>query len=276
MEDAQRKCASAQHTPGMPPSTSGTMLAGLLLRNMICGNGDADADVFSFSRNVRARLVGHRTLCHDPMDWEDIMDKPLILNARLDPLPADHNPDLKPHFEASARNLGFIPNSMLIMQRRPEIMKAFAAMSASLWLPSSTVPAPLKRLIAHVASRAAGCQYCMAHTAGGALHVGLEEQKLAAIWDYQTSDLFSEAERAALDVAAAAGSVPNGVSDDMFLQLRKYWSEEQIVEIVAVISVFGFLNRWNDTMATPLEDEPVQVGEKFLASHGWTPGKHSR
>ena len=97
-----------------------------------------------------------------------------------------------------------------------------------------------------------------------------------SIWDYQTSDLFSEAERAALDVATAAGSVPNGVSDDQFLQLRKYWSEEQIVEIVAVISVFGFLNRWNDTMATPLEDEPVQVGEKFLASHGWTPGKHSR
>ena len=61
----------------------------------------------------------------------------------------------------------------------------------------------------------------------------------------------------------------------MFLNLRKYWSEEQIVEIVAVISVFGFLNRWNDTMATPLEDEPVHVGEKFLASHGWTPGKHA-
>ena len=204
------------------------------------------------------------------------MDKSLKQNPRLDPLPADLNPDLKPHFEASIRNLGFIPNSMLIMQRRPEILKAFAAMSASIWLPSSTVPSPLKRLIAHISSRAAGCQYCMAHTAGGALHVGLEEQKLAAIWDYQTSPLFSDAERAALDVAAAAGSVPNAVTDDMFLQLRKFWNEEQIVEIVAVISVFGFLNRWNDTMATPLEDEPIHVGEKYLASHGWTTGKHAR
>ncbi len=204
------------------------------------------------------------------------MDKSLIQTARLDPLSVDHNPELKQHFEASVRNLGFVPNSMLIMQRRPEIMKAFAAMSASLWLPSSTVPAPLKRLIAHVASRSAGCQYCMAHTAGGALHVGLEEQKLAAVWEYQTSPLFSDAERAALDVAAAAGCVPNAVTDEMFLQMRKHWSEEQIVEIVAVISVFGFLNRWNDTMATPLEDEPVHVGEKFLASHGWSAGKHAR
>lgn len=197
-------------------------------------------------------------------------------SPRLDPLPVDHNPELAPHFAASLKNLGFVPNSMLIMQRRPEIMKAFAAMSASLWLPSSTVPGPLKRLVAHVASRAAGCQYCMAHTAGGALHLGLEERKLAAVWDYQTSPLFSDAERIALDVAAAAGSVPNCVSDDMFVTLRMHWSEEQIVEIVAVISVFGFLNRWNDTMATPLEEEPVHVGEKFLAPHGWDAGKHKR
>lgn len=204
------------------------------------------------------------------------MDKSLLPNARLAPLPSDSNPDLGAHFEAVKRNLGFIPNSMLIMQRRPEIMKAFAAMSASLWAPTSVVPGPLKRLIAHVASRAAGCQYCMAHTASGALHVGLEEEKLAAIWDYQTSPLFTDAERAALDVAAAAGSVPNAVTDEMFLQLRKFWSEEQIVEIVAVISVFGFLNRWNDTMATPLEDEPIQIGEKFLATHGWSARKHAR
>ncbi len=62
----------------------------------------------------------------------------------------------------------------------------------------------------------------------------------------------------------------------MFLALRKHWSEEQIVEIVGVIAVFGFLNRWNDTMATPLEEEPVAVGETFLAAHGWSVGKHRR
>lgn len=204
------------------------------------------------------------------------MDQSVIPSPRLDPLPVDHNPDLKPNFAASIKNLGFVPNSMLIMQRRPEIMKAFSAMSASLWDESSTVEAPLKRLIAHISSRAAGCQYCMAHTAGGALHVGLEEKKLEAIWEYQTSPLFSDAERAALDLAAAGGSVPNGATDEMFLEMRKYWTEEQIVEIVAVISVFGFLNRWNDTMGTPLEDEPIEVGEKFLAGHGWSTGKHAR
>jgi alkylhydroperoxidase family enzyme len=133
-----------------------------------------------------------------------------------------------------------------------------------------------KRLVAHVASRTAGCRYCMAHTAGGALHFGVEEQKLAAVWEFRTSPLFSEAERVALDFTIAAASVPNGVTDEMFAALRKHWSETQIVEIIAVISTFGFLNRWNDTLGTPLEEEPTSVGEKFLAPHGWSAGKHAQ
>ena len=108
------------------------------------------------------------------------------------------------------------------------------------------------------------------------MHLGVDEQKLAAIWEYQSHPLFSEAERVALDLAAAGGAVPNAATDEMFIAMRKHWTEEQIVEIVAVISVFGFLNRWNDTMGTPLEDEPIEVGEKFLAGRGWTVGKHGR
>jgi alkylhydroperoxidase family enzyme len=114
----------------------------------------------------------------------------------------------------------------------------------------------------------------MAHTAGGALHFGVADKKLADVWNYQTSPLYSAAERATLDFALAAASGPNAVTDEMFAEMRKHWSEEQIVEIVGVISVFGFLNRWNDTMATPLEDEPIEVAEKYLASGGWTVGKH--
>jgi uncharacterized peroxidase-related enzyme len=202
------------------------------------------------------------------------MDQRVKPNARLQPLPAEHSPELREQFETMKKNLGFVPNSILIMQRKPKMAKAFAQMTASIWEPDGKVDRGLKRLIAHVASRTAGCQYCMAHTAGGALLFGIEDQKLAAIWDYQTSPLFSEAERAALDLAVAGAAVPNAATDEMFADMRKHWSEEQIVEIVGVIAMFGFLNRWNDTLATPLEDEPIEIGEKFLASHGWTPGKH--
>src|SRR5262249_13308196 len=202
------------------------------------------------------------------------MDQHVKPSPRLVPLPAD--PALQEQFAHSKRSLGFVPNSLLIMQRKPKMVKAWAQMLAAVWEPDSKVDRGFKRLIAHVASRAAGCQYCMAHTAGGAMHFGVDEEKVAAIWDYQTSPLYSEAERAALDVAVAAGSVPNAVTDDMFNELRKHWTEEQIVEIVGVIATFGFLNRWNDTMGTPLEDEPLAVGEKYLAGRGWTPGKHRR
>jgi len=202
------------------------------------------------------------------------MDQRVRPSPRIEPLPPEHSPELKEQFEAMRRNLGFIPNSILIMQRKPKLAKALAQLTAAVWDPDSRVGRGFKRVIAHVASRAAGCQYCMAHTAGGALHFGVEDEKLAAVWDYQTSPLYSAAERAALDFALAAATVPNEVTDEMFAEMRKHWTEEQIVEIVGVIALFGFLNRWNDTMATPLEDEPIQVGEKFLARGGWSPGKH--
>lgn len=116
----------------------------------------------------------------------------------------------------------------------------------------------------------------MAHNAGGSLQQGVADEKLAAVWEYRTSPLFSEAERAALDLAVAAAAQPNEVTDEMFDQAKKHWSEGQIVEIVAVISFFGFMNRYNDTMATPLEDEPIEVAEKHIAQHGWELGKHGR
>jgi uncharacterized peroxidase-related enzyme len=204
------------------------------------------------------------------------MDQRTRPAPRLAPLPADHTPELKDHLEVARQRMGFIPNSMLIMQRNPKLTKAFGMLSAAIWDPDGKVDRKLKRLISHVASRAAGCQYCMAHTAEGAAKYGVEDKKLDAVWDYQTSPLFSAAERAALDLAVAASTVPNGVTDEMFLQLRKHWSEDEIIEIVGVISVFGFLNRWNDTLATPLEESPLHFGEQHLAAHGWEAGKHLR
>jgi uncharacterized peroxidase-related enzyme len=204
------------------------------------------------------------------------MDQRTRPSPRLAPLPPETTPELADSFNVYVKGLGFIPNSVLIMQRKPKMVKALAALAASVWDPEGAVDRGTKRLIAHVASRTAGCRYCMAHTAGGALRLGVEERKVAAVWDYQVSPLFSAAERAALDLAVAASTVPNSVTDEMMIEMRKHWSEEQIVEIVGCISMFGFMNRWNDTMATPLEDEPIEVGERLLASHGWSVGKHVR
>jgi uncharacterized peroxidase-related enzyme len=204
------------------------------------------------------------------------MDVESKASPRLRPLPIDHSPELKEHFQEVGKNLGFVPNSVLIMQRKPKMVKAFAQMAAVMWDPDSKVDRGLKRLIAHVASRAAGCQYCMAHTIEGAALFGVEEKKLTAVWEYQSDSLYTEAERVALDFAFAASVVPNAVTDESFEDLRKHWSEEQIVEIVATIAMFGFLNRCNDMMGTPLEDKAMVAGDKYLARGGWASGKHLR
>jgi uncharacterized peroxidase-related enzyme len=194
--------------------------------------------------------------------------------TRIVPLPADAHPELADAFEVYRRSLGFVPNSVLIMQRRPKMVQALAQLAAAMWDRESAVDVGFKRLLAHFASRASGCRYCMAHTVGGALRLGVDEQKLDALWDYKSSPLYSEAERLALDFALAAAAVPNDVTDELFAAMRKHWSDDQMVEIVGVIAMFGFMNRWNDTMATPLEEEPTHVGERFLAKGGWTVGKH--
>jgi uncharacterized peroxidase-related enzyme len=204
------------------------------------------------------------------------MNQRTLPSPHIAPLHPEHTPALKDAFDFFVKTLGFVPNSLLIMQRRPKLVQAFAQLGAAVWDPESTVDRGLKRLIGHMASRAAGCRYCMAHTAGGALRLGIEDAKVEAIWEYQTNPLFSEAERAALDVALAAGSVPNGVTDEMMSRLRQHWDDGQIVEIVGVIAMFGFMNRWNDTMATPLEEEAIEIGHRHLARSGWDIGKHAR
>jgi alkylhydroperoxidase family enzyme len=134
----------------------------------------------------------------------------------------------------------------------------------------------LRNLVSQMASRASGCGYCMAHTAHTAGRVGVPDPKEDALWEYETSPLFSAAERAALRVAQGAAQAPNAVTDEDFAELKRYYSEEQIVDIVAVIALFGFLNRFNDTMATQLESSPLEAGRRFLAEKGWTAGKHAR
>jgi alkylhydroperoxidase family enzyme len=200
----------------------------------------------------------------------------IIKSPRLDPLPPETTPDMKEEFDSFFKTLGFVPNSVLTMQRKPKLAKAFVQIQRAIWDPDSKVDRGFKRLVAHVASRTADDAYSMAHTASGALHFGVDAAKLAAVRDYEESPLFNAAERAAFDLAVAASSVPNAVTDDTFRALRIHWSEEQITELVGVIAVAGFLARWNVTMATPIEAEPDEVGEKYLRPLGWRAGQHRR
>ena len=196
--------------------------------------------------------------------------------SRLDPLPPEHTPELKSHFDFFLTTLGFAPNSVLTMQRKPRLVQAFAQLNAAVMDPAGEVDLGFRRLIGNLASKAAGCLYCQAHTALGAKNFGVDDARLAALWDFRTSPLYSEKERVALEFALAAASQPNAVTDELFAGLRRHWSDAQVVEILGVVAMFGFLNRWNDTMATPLEPVAAEVATRYLGASGWGPGKHDR
>lgn len=194
--------------------------------------------------------------------------------AHLTPLSPDAHPELSEDFAIFEQILGFVPNSLLTMQRRPEIVKGFGVLTKAVMSPQGTVDLGFKRLLAHFASRAAGCQYCEAHSLIAAKIHGISDAKVAAVWDYQSSDLYTDAERVALDYALAAGSVPNAVDETLMIRMKALWDDDQIVEILGAICLYGFLNRWNDSMATDLEAAPKALGDDVLAQGGWTGGKH--
>lgn len=193
---------------------------------------------------------------------------------RVEPLRREDLPQYEPTFQSVEQALGVLPNSTLTMARYPELMEAFARLN-TVAMAERRVDGVLKQTIAAVVSTAAGCAYCQAHTSHVAERRGADAEKIAALWDFETSPLFSSAERAALRVAQGAGFTPNAVTDQDMTELRRHFDDDEVVEIVAVIANFGFLNRWNDTMATELEQSPLAWAAERLGQKGWDADKHA-
>jgi uncharacterized peroxidase-related enzyme len=171
--------------------------------------------------------------------------------------------------------LGFCPNSVKTMYHRPLIAYAFIELNKAVMKNSGNVTSSLKRLIGYVSSNVAGCKYCQAHTIRAAERYGAESEKMENIWEYKTHPAFTEAERVALEFAWVSSTLPNAVDDAIAERLRLHWNEGDIVEILGVVALFGFLNRWNDSMGTEIEAGAIESGEKYLTKYGWTTGKHS-
>jgi len=191
------------------------------------------------------------------------------------PLSPEANLEVKKLAEFFNETLGFCPNSVLTMQIRPEIASAFITLNKAVMENYGRVSSALKRMIAWVSSNAAGCSYCQAHSIRAAERYGANSEQLENIWEYRTHDAFNEAERAALDFALAASQIPNAVDDQLEERLHNHWDEGEIVEILGVISLFGFLNRWNDSMGTSIEEGAIESAEKYLTKNGWNKGKHN-
>ena len=192
----------------------------------------------------------------------------------ITPLDINTNQEVADLAKFFNETLGFCPNSVLTMQRRPAIASAFINLNKAVMENQGKVTSEQKRLIGYLTSANTGCRYCQAHTILAANRYGGTDERLEHIWDFRTSDLYTEAEKIAFEFALAASSVPNAVDDSFSQKLLAHWTEGEVVEILGVISLFGYLNRWNDSMGTTLEEGANQAGTEFLSHQGWEKGKH--
>jgi len=197
------------------------------------------------------------------------MNTPLV-----EPLDINSSEELLALAKFFNETLGFCPNSVRTMHHRPAIATAFINLNMAVMQNDGNVTSALKRLIGYITSMVAGCNYCQAHTIRAAERYGAEQEQLENIWQYKTHPSFSDAERAALDFAWAASVIPNAVNQEIKENLYRYWNEGEIVEMLGVISLFGYLNRWNDSMGTTMEGPAIESGAQWLGKTDWQVGKH--
>ena len=170
--------------------------------------------------------------------------------------------------------LGFCPNSVLTMQKKPHLAQAFVNLNKAVMDNAGSISSEFKRIIAYISSNTAGCRYCQAHTIRAAERYGGEKERLEQAWDFENSRLFTEAEKIALRFTIAASSVPVSTSQELEELLQHHWDETDILEIMSVIALFGYLNRWNDVMGTSLEKDAKESAENLLQDQ-WEIGKHA-
>ena len=193
--------------------------------------------------------------------------------SRIEPLPENQLAEFAEFFGPVEKALGFKPTANMIMARCPEVLRHVGRLAIVIMCQDGTIGLPLKWMIAHLASLSAGCRYCSAHTLSNGHDFGVPIEKVREIWNYERSELFGDAERAALNFAQVASQTPSGATDAHFAELRKFWSDDQIVEMVSVVSFFGFMNRFNDNLQVTLEDKPLEFAlANGLDRHGWSAG----
>lgn len=160
------------------------------------------------------------------------------------------------------------------MDRWPELRTAFTMLVKTVQQ-DKEIPKQFKSELFTMASLASGCQHCQSHGAFRLNSMGVETERIRAIWEYETSDLFTDAERAAFNLVRAAAQIPNLATAEHFAALREHYSDTQIIEILAVSSLAAWLNRWNDTIATVTDQESVDWATENLSDVGWHIGKHT-
>ncbi|MGH9606179.1 MAG: carboxymuconolactone decarboxylase family protein [Terracidiphilus sp.] len=165
-------------------------------------------------------------------------------------------PELAALFDRIFAQRGNVPNMFRVMAHRPEIFSTMQAHFAAV-LQTGTVPARLKELIIVRTSQVNATPYCLASHTRLARGLGWTDDQIAHLADWPGREDFTPAEKAALRLAETVTRDAHATSDEQFAELRGFYSEGEIVELLCAIGLFNYFNRFNDA----LKMQPTKPGE---------------
>lgn len=186
-------------------------------------------------------------------------------HAHAAPLAPDDPRSQDPQLEDLVNFLGYRPNALLTMARKPGLLPAVMGLVKVALRGPGLLDEGLRFLIGAEACRGARCPYSATHAVHAAWHAGLGWERLAALPEYRHSPLFDARERAALAIASAGATLPAAGASAAFAEARAHFNEDELIEIVSLVALFGWFNRWNSLMHTVLEPVPAEA----LAHVGW-------
>lgn len=143
-------------------------------------------------------------------------------------------------------------NQVKVFAHRPPVLEHIQGLLLDL-RDEALLPKRYLEIALVVVSKLNECTYCVSHHAPRLVDAGLAQDTVAAILDDDCPDL-DEVERLVRDYAIAVTMRPQRIRDAMFTQLRRHFSEEQIVELTVRIALCGFFNRVNDALQIGIEE----------------------
>lgn len=156
-------------------------------------------------------------------------------------------------FDRYLRDRGNVPNMFRTMAHRPEIFETIIAHMEAV-LNTGTLPKALKELVIVRTSQLNRTPYCLASHTAIARKLGWSDAQLDALHNAAATTQFTEREKVAIHLAEVMTLDAHRYSEAEFTRLRSFYSEGEIVELMAAIGLFNYFNRFNDL----LQMEPTQ------------------
>ncbi|HEV7375722.1 MAG TPA: hypothetical protein VGN95_13460 [Pyrinomonadaceae bacterium] len=84
--------------------------------------------------------------------------------------------------------------------------------------------------------------------------LGVTDEKINALPEYATSQLYNEAERVALEYADCMTITGREVSDELFARLRQFYNDDALVELTEIIAWENASSKFNRALRVPSQN----------------------